>query len=259
MGEITIENLTILAEDGPFRISLRQGHTLHAPIRWPFLEVWMSSDFESDDLGRYSLPDYVGSTHFLGDEGFVFDPETKLLTSVYLRVPEVTASDEMIVDRWRSVPEVKGLPVAVTSRKAQINSPSDIRCLSGNGKHLISVSENAILPVDAVRVTIHERMAILFQGGVYCGFMLEHPIWYLDRFSAEPRSNDSECNEEILLQPLLEYLQTVQEKNWELLENRDEVTKETLMGIVDALSPHTEVIQALVLKERCQEILAEYF
>ncbi|MBD2807135.1 hypothetical protein ID855_21255 [Xenorhabdus sp. ZM] len=53
-------------------------------IYWSFITLFLANNQNSDDL-YYALSDnYIGSNHYIGDEGYVFNPSTYVLSDVFL-------------------------------------------------------------------------------------------------------------------------------------------------------------------------------
>src|SRR5688572_20371063 len=218
----------------------------------------MSLLSDSDDLRQYFATDYVGSEHFLGDDGFVFDPADLSLIGVFLRAPENTVEANGALDFWLNSDEIAGAPRLTSRRKFSVISPCDIRYLSERGDYLLCASEPALNARIGTRVMINERVSLLFQNHVYCGFLVSHPLRSLVRFDGTFEEGDIDGDFTFLLEPLHTYLNLIQEKNWLLLEQGDTAIKNGLEDILRQLAPYSEKVEPVyALRDRCQILLED--
>ncbi|MCW7539337.1 hypothetical protein OOT46_15945 [Aquabacterium sp. A7-Y] len=254
------QQMSIATSNGLLTLKIDTSRQLECPIYWPFTEVHASSERDADDLHRYTSPGYAGSTHFLGDEGFVFDPVQLILSGVFLYVPEDRFDGRNSLEAWLQTEEIKGLPVLSANGKFSVESPSEYQYLSSGGEYLICVSAKSAIPGNGRRVSIHPRLSLLCEGESYCGFLLEQPVQSLVRFDGSFTQGDVAGDVQFLVEPLRDYLAVAEERNWHLLEAADPGVRETLRCILRKLSPYPEDIEPVyALRERCRTLLQDYF
>ncbi|HEU0185951.1 MAG TPA: hypothetical protein VFS27_11595, partial [Blastocatellia bacterium] len=230
---------------------------------WDFTNIHASPIKDADDLSRYFAADYVGSTHFLSDDGFVFDPEDLSLVGLCLLTPENTVEATGDLDFWLNGDEVAGVPRLTSPRcKFGAVSPCVISHLSERGDYLLCAPDTAPKGHAGLRVAINERMSLLFQNHIYCGFLVSQPMRSLVRFDGTFEEGEGDVDRDLafLLEPLRAYLNLIREENWPLIARGDMAIKNGLTDILRQLASYSANIEPVyALRDRCQFLLKGYF
>jgi hypothetical protein len=165
------------------------------------------------------------------------------LVGVVLSAPENTVEAKDALDFWLNSDEMAGVPRLTSRRKFSANSPCDIRYLSERGDYLLCASEPALKARIGTRVMMNDRVSLLFQNQVYCGFLVSQPLRSLVRFAGTFEEGDVDRDLAFLLGSLHTYLNLIQEKNWPLLEQGDTAIRNGLEDILRQLAPYPEKVE----------------
>lgn len=256
------KNIQIKTSSGIETFDLNPMMMSNANIEWTFTEVTIS---DSDlDYGRqnYFSDIFVGSSHLLGDEGFIFDPSTLTLISMTLMVPENNFSGSNIIQFWLNTPVKEGLPVIRYPHKFSVESPLDHRYFSVKDEMLICISGDHVQLDFKIcnRLRIHSNLEILCHNGTYIGYILKNATQYLTRFSEEKRLSKMVISHPIVADCLSEYFYIVNEDNFERLEEQDKDLKQRLINLKDELTELDQSFEPVfALTDRCNVILEEYY
>lgn len=212
----------INTDESDIEIELIEGKNIKTDVRWCFDNIIISDDILADDLNNYFSDEYVGSSHYISDDGYVFDNEG-ILRSVFLFVPSVNyfAKDEL--DTILCSDYVDLSIKILDPIKFNAISPCDYRYLSCEGDYLLCLS-NVKLHGDIERIRIHNNVDFIFLNKKMIGFMMTNPlenIVFLDEFTineVENRSIELSNSEKKIF---ILYFNLVDETGWDKINDGD--------------------------------------
>ncbi len=231
-------------------------------IEWTFTEVSISKKCFPDEKERFFSDEYIGSSHLLGDEGFIFNPLSLRLNSICFIVPEKNFGGNEILKHWLDIPVVKGVPIIDSPKQFSIESPLDYRYFSTNDNILLCISGaySNIFPHNCNRLRLHPNIELLCVNGMYIGYILKNSTHYLTRFSGEERLDRVNLNNSVLIEGMKEFFSIVHEDNFEKFERQDENLIERLMPLKNKLLQFNNSSEpTYALWDRCKVILEDYY
>lgn len=255
-----IDTLYINTTENPIPIGIFEGEVLDCDILWSFTEISVSNDLSADDFQNSLQKNFCGSNHFFGDEGYVFDNDSLKIKSLFLNVPEENFNGEYFLKKWLNVSMVKGIPFLKESKKFVSTSSSNYRYLSPLCDYLICLFDTDTVVDNCYRISVHDRLDLLFKNSLHCGFLLKDPIRSLVRFDGEAVNANAEIDISSIKTLFYDFFRVINGDAYDSLDNRDEDIKSMLIHTVDELMRQDlskEPIYAL--NRQCLILLEDYY
>lgn len=241
-------------------IKIKQERNLDAKIYWSFTEICIAKNLDADNLHNTIQNNFCGSNHYLGDEGFVFNNQELILSDIFLSVPEENFDGKLLLQEWLKVPKITGLPFLLQPQNFFTISSSDCRYLNPTCDHLLCLSKDVSNTYNCLRISIHDRLDLLFQNNSHCGFILYNPIKSIVRFDGNFTDADLDIDLSLLYNHFYTYFKYITLSNWERLENKDGKIKKILTNIVSKTQKIDFSIEpAYALNRQCQLLLEDYY
>lgn len=159
---MSAEILYLNKDSEPIPIRIKPNTRINSNIYWSFTEVSITENVDSDSLHNFFSSSFNGSNHYTGDEGFVFDNKELILSSLFLSVPEENFDGKELLKELLLLPAITGLPYLLKKEKFHPTSSTDFRYLSYDCNYLICISKNLIDTDNCSRISIHERLDLIF-------------------------------------------------------------------------------------------------
>ncbi|EEH2569810.1 hypothetical protein GYD59_004661, partial [Salmonella enterica] len=223
-----------------FPVKICDGNSLNYNIFWSFTTVSLAWSLDADDL-QYSLSEkYIGSNHYISDEGYAFDCKSNALTGIFLNVPDENFDGANFLQNCLKSDVIRGIPYALNNVKFSAISSTDYRYLSDNADYLICISRDCIEHhTDILRLQIHERLDLIFINKEHCGFILKDPVRSLVRFADFDIEQNINADTAIDISPYMNlyllYFKTMNHTAWDNLDEKNERIKITLNFISNGL------------------------
>ena len=248
-----------------FPIKICKEKLLTNNIYWSFTTVALANSL--DDLHHSFREQYIGSNHYLSDEGYVFDYQNHMLSGVFLDVPDSNFDGGTFLLECLKSELIEGIPYALNPIKFNAIRVADFRYLSNDLDYLVCISKNGIFSQKdkILRIRIHERLDLFFINNEHCGFILKYPIISLVRFADfDLLSSKVNANQYIDLSKykntFISYFNVMDDNVWDKLEERNIDVKNTLNDIVFKLRDADLSKEPLyALKEQCTRLLSDYY
>ncbi|MDX7989312.1 hypothetical protein FE392_18740 [Xenorhabdus sp. 12] len=261
-----MNNILFLNKNGnkaPIKILI--GSLLKNNIYWPFTTVSLANNQNADDLQHALSDNYIGSNHYISDEGYVFNPSTYVLSDIFLNVPDDNFDGQHFLSECLKSQFIVGLPYLLEPKVFFAISVSNYKYLSRDGGYLICVSEceQRISYNDILRVRIHERLDLLFINGEHSGFILKDPFRSLVRFSGfdeEKHGGDKEIDLCLFNKAFFSYFDMMESESWDNIDNNDINIRNGLLNILESLEGADKSKEPIfALQEQCQRLLSDYY
>ncbi|EDQ7231144.1 hypothetical protein XL92_004674 [Salmonella enterica subsp. enterica] len=248
-------------------VGICNASVLHCSIFWSFTTLALADSLDADDL-QYSLSkEYIGSNHYMSDEGYVFDCQSRKLTGLFLNVPDENFDGAHFLLACLDSNIIEGIPYALSNDKFSAIGVADYRYLSDNADYLLCVSRDCLdyHSHDILRVRVHGRLELLFLDKEHCGFILKDPIRSLVRFvdfdiaqnknNADSSIDTSSCKDLFIL-----YFNTMDVNGWNGIDDKKVYIKKALDFIVNKLkNADLSKEPFFALKEQCERLLHDYY
>ncbi|MFV2118771.1 hypothetical protein ACE14D_10100 [Streptomyces sp. Act-28] len=132
-----------------------------------------------------------GSVDWLwsGDDEFRFQRSSRILTSLSLRVPEINTMSQEEAHAWLDVPPKEAGLQALSDENFSV-PPAHKRWLSEEADWLVcTLSTPPARKADTERLRITGDLDLVFEGGIYSGWVLKNPADHLASGSEGPPSH----------------------------------------------------------------------
>ncbi|MCT6517996.1 hypothetical protein GY03_12000 [Proteus vulgaris] len=217
------DNIAIVIDDGII---------LTSELTWDFYNISISDNLFPDDLSLFYSDDYIGSSHYLSDNGYVFDRHY-CLKELSLYVPENNVFDTEKINTLLSKSVRDAHIKIVEPIKFNAISPCDFRCFSENGEYLLCLKDIYFNKSSHIeRIKIHNKLEIIFLDGKEIGFMILEPFEniFFDLNLIENKNIKLSLKEKMLF---LKYFHLMDESTWNKLNEKDTSVYFALHSIQD--------------------------
>lgn len=201
-------------------IVINDGCILTSKLTWDFYNINISDNLFFDDLSSFYSDGYIGSSHYLSDNGYVFDSNF-YLKELSFYVPENNFFDTEKIDAILSKP-VRDAHIAIVEPiKFNAISPCDFRCFSENGEHLLCLKDIYFNKKSHLeRIKIHDKLELIFLDGKEIGFMVLEPFesLFFDFNFIGNKGNKLSLKEKMMF---LKYFHLMDDSNWNKLNEKE--------------------------------------
>ncbi|EMG9288807.1 hypothetical protein GKR55_18850 [Providencia stuartii] len=230
--------------------------------KWTFDKVIISNDIFADDLNNYFSPEYIGSSHYISDDGYTFDRSDNLLVGAFLYVPDKNYFNPEVLNTILSFDSTDASIEIINPIKFNAVSPCDFRYLSRDGNYLLCLS-NINLNGDIKRIKIHDFFEFIFLNKKMVGFLLIMPFENLVFFDDLNYECDNSSNITLSLDEksiFLSYFDLVDEDGWDKINDGDLFMLSEINKIKNKITKmNVKHIQLKSLYKQCEFIVNNYY
>ncbi|CRL65751.1 hypothetical protein [Proteus vulgaris] len=245
-------------------INLTPPKKIKSAVKWVFDKIIISDNIFADDLNNYLLPEYIGSSHYLGDDGYIFDTSDNLLSDMFLYIPDNNYVNPEGLNTILSFDSTYASIEIINPIKFTSVSPCDFRYLSRDGDYLLCLS-NTSLNGYIERIKIQNDFEFIFLNQKMIGFLLIRPLEKLVFFDDINYENENENEDKVPLSSsekniFITYFYLVDEEGWDKINDGDLLMLSKINEIKNnIIEMNTQHIQLRTLYKQCDFIVNNYY
>ncbi|UPK80220.1 hypothetical protein LW139_15600 [Proteus vulgaris] len=252
----------INTDGGKIEINLTSSKKIKSAVKWVFDKIIISDNIFADELSNYLLPEYIGSSHYIGDDGYIFDTSDKLLSDVFLYIPDNNYFNPDVLNTILSFDSTYASIEIINPIKFNSVSPCDFRYLSRDGDYLLCLS-NISLDGYIERIKTQNDFEFIFLNKKMIGFLLIRPLEKLVFFDDINYEYENEnkvplsSNEKNIF---ITYFDLVDEEGWDRINDGDLIMLSKINEIKNNITKiNVQHIQLKSLYKQCDFIVNNYY